>query len=236
MMAAERENIRGKDVLNLIDQVRMDKTLVNMRLMENDVEILTVIDGIQTSRKVQIFAVDVPENLKKDLDAIDYRTLEFEFMDSKKVPCEFTASTLEILGDKIWVMFPDVIYREQKREHFRIEAPLGARLCFKKDNVEHLMSMSDISMGGLLITLRAKARDSQILSVGEKLRGIELICSSESVKIKEAVVVWMDEAILAPSVHFGIQFTDIHGDERRSLKEILYELQREFLARRAGRA
>ena len=235
-MAAERENIRGKDALNLIDQVRRDKTLVNMRLLENDVEILTVIDGIQTSRNGPIFAVDVPENLKKGLDAIDYRTLEFEFMDSKKVPCGFTASTLEILGDKIWVMFPDVIYREQKREHFRIEAPLEAKLCFKKDDVQHLMSMSDISMGGLLITLRAGARDSQILSVGEKLRGIELICSSESVEIKEAVVAWIHEGILAPSVHFGIQFTDIHGNERRVLKEILYKLQREFLARRAGTA
>jgi len=234
-MAAERENIRGKDVLNLIDQVRRGKTLVNMRLLENDVELLTVIDGIQTSRNGPIFAVDVPENVKKDLDAIDYRTLEFEFMDSKKVPCGFRASTLEILGDKIWVMFPDVIYREQKREHFRIEAPLGARLCFEKDNAQHLMSMSDISMGGLLITLRAGARDSQILSVGEELRGIELICSSESVKIKKAVVAWMDEGVLAPRVQFGIQFTDIHGDERRVLKEILYELQREFLARRAGR-
>jgi len=235
-MAAERENIRGKDVLNLIDQVRRGKTLVNMRLLENDVELLTVIDGIQTSRNGPIFAVDVPENVKKDLDAIDYRTLEFEFMDSKKVPCGFRASTLEILGDKIWVMFPDVIYREQKREHFRIEAPLGARLCFEKDNAQHLMSMSDISMGGLLITLRAGARDSQILSVGEELRGIELICSSESVKIKKAVVAWMDEGVLAPRVQFGIQFTDIHGEERRVLKEILYELQREFLARRAGRA
>lgn len=235
-MTAERENIRGKDVLNLIDQVRRDKTLVNMRLLENDVEILTVIDGIQTSRNGQIFAVDVPEDLKKGLDAIDYWTLEFEFMDSKKVPCEFTASTSEILGDKIWVMFPDVIFREQKRGHFRIEAPLRARLCFKKDNVHHLMNVGDISMGGLLITLRAGARESQILSVGEELRGIELICSAESVKIKEAVVVWMDEGILAPSFHFGIQFTDIHGNERRVLKEILCELQREFLARRAGTA
>lgn len=233
-MAAERENVRGKGVLNLIDEARRGKTLVNMRLLENDVEILTVIDGIQTSRKGPLFAVDVPENLKKDLDAIDYRTLEFEFMDSKKVPCGFTASTLEILGDKIWVMFPDVIYREQKREHFRIEAPLGARLCFKKDDVQHLMSMSDISMGGLLITLRAGARDSQILSVGEKLRDIELVFQSESVQVREALVIRMEEGIPGRSIHFGVQFIGIHGDERRVLKELLYKLQRLVLARRAG--
>ena len=235
-MAAEIENIRGKDVLNLIDQVRRGKTLVNMRLLENDVELLTVIDGIQTSRNGRIFAVDVPKDLKKGLDAIDYRTLEFEFIDSKKVPCGFTASTSEILADKIWVIFPDVIYREQKREHFRIEAPLRATFCFKKDDVQHLMRVSNISMGGLRITVRTGPGESQILSVGEKLRDIELIFSSESVKIKAAVVAWVEKGVLAPIVHFGIQFTGIHGNERRVLKEILYKLQREFLARRAGTA
>ena len=235
-MAAERENIRGKDVLNLIDQARRDKTLVNMRLLENDVELLTVIDGIQTSKNGRIFVVDVPEDLKKGLDAIDYRTLEFEFMDSKKVPCEFTASMAEILADRIWVMFPDVIYREQKRDDFRVEVPFRTRLCFRKDTVQYKMNVSDISMGGLLITLRVGARDAQILSVGEKLRDIELVFQSESVQVREALVIRMEEGILGRSVHFGVQFIGIHGDERRVLKEILYGLQREFLARRAGTA
>ncbi len=233
-MASERENIRGKDVLNLIDQVRRDKTLVNMRLLENDVELLTVIDGIQTSRNGRIFAVDVPEDLKKGLDANDYRTLEFEFMDSKKVPCEFRTSTSDILDDKIWVLFPDVIYRAQKREHFRIEAPLRATVCFSKDTVHYKMNVSDISMGGLLITLRIRGKNDRIISVREKLRDIELVFPSESVKIKEAFVRWMQKDQVANSIHFGIQFTSIHGNERRILKEILYELQREFLARRAG--
>lgn len=233
-MAAERENVRGKDVLNLIDEVRRGKTLVNMRLLENDVEILTVIDGIQTSRKGQIFAVDVPEDLKKGLDAIDYRTLEFEFMDSNKVPCEFTASTAEISADRIWVMFPDVIYREQKRDDFRVEVPLRTSLCFRKDTVQYKMNVSNISMGGLLITLRVGARDAQILSVGEKLRDIELVFQSESVQVREALVIRMEEGIPGRSIHFGVQFIGIHGDERRVLKELLYKLQRLVLARRAG--
>ncbi len=235
-MTPEKENIRGNDALNLIEQVRRDRTLVNMRMPETDMELLTVIDGIQTSKNGRVFAVDVPVDLKRALDSIVYGSLKFEFMDSKKVPCEFTASTAEISADRIWVTFPDVIYREQKREDFRVEVPLRTRLCFRKDTDPYRMNVSNISMGGILITLRADARDAHILSVGEELRDIQLVFPSESVQIREAVVARMEEGVPARSVHFGIQFVGINEDERRVLKEILYKLQREFLARRAGTA
>jgi len=222
--------------LNLIEQIQRNKTLVNMRLPETNMELLTVIEGIQSSKKGRVFVVDVPVDLKKGLDSLDYRILEFEFMDSNRVPCEFRASTAEISADGIWVMFPEVIYREQKREDFRVEVPLKTCLCFRKDTDQHKMNVSNISMGGLLITLRTGARRAQILSVGEKLRDIELVVKSERIQITEAEVVWMEEGVPAHSVHFGIQFTGIYGRDRRILKEILYKLQREFLARRAGTA
>lgn len=235
-MTGEKERLRGKDALNLIEQVQRDRTLVNMRLLKNGIELLTVIDNIQTSKKGRIFAVDVPADMKGGLDFVDYGSLEFEFLDSNKVPCGFTTSAAEISADRIWVMFPDVIQREQKREHFRIEAPLSAKLSFIKDMVRYLLNVSNISMGGLLVTLRIGAKRDRVLSVGENLRDIQLVFPSDSVQIQEAVVAWEDEGVMARSVHFGIQFTGIHPDERRALKEILYNLQREFLARRAGTA
>ncbi len=235
-MAGRKENIRGKDVLNLIEQVQRDRTLVNMRLPKTDMELLTLIDDIQTSKRGRMFAVDLTADLKKRLDSTDDASLRFEFTDLNKVPCEFAASPAEISDDRIWILFPDVIYREQKREHFRIEAPLGSKLCFIKDTVKYLMNVSDISMGGILVTLRIGARSDRVLSIGERLRDIEIIFPADRLQIREAVVVRQEERALTRTVHFGIQFKAIDGNERRALKAILYNLQREFLARRAGTA
>jgi c-di-GMP-binding flagellar brake protein YcgR len=235
-MAGRKENIRGKDVSNLIEQVQRDRTLVNMRLSNTDMELLTLVDDIQTSKRGRMFAVDLTADLKKRLDSTNDASLRFEFTDSNKVPCEFTSSPVEISADRIWVLFPNVIYREQKREHFRIEAPLGTRLCFTKDTEKHLMNVSDISMGGILVTLRIGVRHDRILSVGERLRDIEITFPSDRVQVQEAVVVRQEERTLTRTVHFGIQFKAIDGNEKRALKEILYNLQREFLARRAGTA
>ncbi|MFO7599213.1 MAG: PilZ domain-containing protein [Candidatus Desulfacyla sp.] len=233
-MAGIKEHIRGRDILNLIEQVQREKTLVNMRLRKTDMELLTLIDGIQLSKKGPAFAVDLHADLKDGLDSLDDPSLKFEFTDSNKVPCEFTASPVEISNDRIWVLFPDVIYREQKREHFRIEAPLGTRLCFTKDAETYQMNVSDISMGGLLVTVRIKSSRDRILSVGERLRDIEIVFPLGRLQIREAAVVRQEEHATNQTFHFGIQFKAIDGNEKRALKAILYNLQREFLARRAG--
>jgi len=233
-MAGIKEHIRGRDILNLIEQVQREKTLVNMRLRKTDMELLTLIDGIQLSKRGPAFAVDLHADLKDGLDSMDDPSLKFEFTDSNKVPCEFIASPVEISNDRIWVLFPDVIYREQKREHFRIEAPLGTRLCFTKDAETYQMNVSDISMGGILVTVRIKSSRDRILSVGERLLDIEIIFPLDRLQIREAVVVRQEERAPNHTFHFGIQFKAIDGNERRALKAILYNLQREFLARRAG--
>lgn len=234
-MIVQKESIRGKDVSNLIEQVWQDRTLINMRFMEDDQELLTVIDGVRSTRKGLLFAVDLSDELK-GTESADSLALKFEFLDANKVPCEFTGTSVEISDNRIWVMFPEVIYREQKREHFRVEAPLGAKVRFKKDDVVYKMNVSNISLGGLLVTIRVRTKDFQVLRVGEKLQDTELVFTGQVVKVKGAVVVWAEENILTPSAHFGIQFTAVDGVERRLLKTTLYELQRKFLARRAGTA
>jgi len=233
-MTGTKDHIRGKDVLNLIEQLQREKTLVNMRLRNTDMELLTLIDGVQLSKKGPAFAIDLHSELIEALDSSDDPVLKFEFTDSNKVPCEFTASPTEISDDRIWVLFPGVIYREQKREHFRIEVPLGSRLCFTKNKTEYLLNVSDISMGGVRVTFRIGGGRNRIINIGERLRDIEIIFPEERLKIREAVVVREEQGIPGRTINFGIKFKAIDGDERRALKGILYDLQREFLARRAG--
>ncbi|MFO7985853.1 MAG: PilZ domain-containing protein [Desulfatiglandaceae bacterium] len=235
-MGTGREKIRGRETVNLIEQVWKNKPLVNMRLSAHDFEILTVIDGIETSKKGRVFAVDVPVDLKEGFDAMDHWSVEFQFTDANRVPCRFTTFSAGIWDDKMWILFPEVIYREQKREHFRVEAPLKASFCLKKDETQYMLNVSNISMGGLLVTVRTGPGYPQILHVGERLKDTEIVLASGSVHIKEAVVRWTDKGALASTIQFGIQFTGMHQEERRFLREIVYELQRAFLARRAGTA
>lgn len=235
-MDAGKEQIRGKERVNLIERVHKDKPLVNMRLPAHDYEVLTVIDDIDTTKEGGLFAVDIPEDLREALIDMDCWSVAFEFMDGNKVPCTFTTSSASISGDKMWILFPDVIYREQKREHFRVEAPLEASLCFKKDEVQYRLNVSNISMGGLLITIRTAMGDTRLPRVGERLVDVEFVLAAGSVHIQEALVAWMDRGASLSTIQLGIQFIRLGRDERHLLREIVYELQREFLARRAGRA
>jgi c-di-GMP-binding flagellar brake protein YcgR len=233
-MAVHRENIRGRDILNLIEQVHRDRTLINMRLLDSDMELLTLIDDIQTSKRGWLFSVDLAPDLKQRLDSTNDPSLRFEFTDANKVPCEFITSPVEISTDRVWLLFPDVIHREQKREHFRIETPIGTRVCFQKNGEAHQLNVSDISMGGILATVRIKGRHRHILSVGDRLLDIDICFPSTRLRIREAVVIRQEERMSPLTLYYGIQFKAVDIDENRSLKEILYSLQREFLARRAG--
>jgi len=206
-----------------------------MRLHNTDLEMLTLIHAIQPSKKGHMFGVDLTADLKQRLAVAGDAALRFEFVDSNRVPCEFTASPVDVSNDTIWVLFPEVIYREQKREHFRIEVPLGTRFCFKKGAETCQMNVSDISMGGVLVTRRVTGRREQVLSVGDRLRDVEIVFPSHCLKVQEAEVVRQEERP-PRTIHFGIQFKSLDLDERRVLKHILYDLQREFLARRAGTA
>ena len=233
-MTWRKENIRGKDVSNLIQQVQRDRTLVNMRLLNSDLELLTLIDDIQASKEGPLFSVDLTPELSQGLHARDEASIRFEFTDSNKVPCEFVASPVEISTDRVWLLFPDVIHREQKREHFRIETPIGTRVCFQKNGEAHQLNVSDISMGGILVTVRIKGRHRHILSVGDRLVDIDICFPSARLRIREAVVVRQEERMSPLTIYYGIQFKAVDIEESRSLKEMLYSLQREFLARRAG--
>jgi c-di-GMP-binding flagellar brake protein YcgR len=233
-MMRRKDSIRGKDISNLIEQVQRDRTLLNMRLRNSDLELLTLIDSIQASKRGQVFSVDLTAELKERLDAMEETSMQFEFTDSNKVPCEFTASPVETSEGMVWILFPDVIYREQKREHFRIEVPLGSRLCFEKNGETYRLNVSDISMGGVLVTVRIRERHQEILTVGDRLRDFEIVFPSTRLQIRDAVVVRQEERTMPRTIHYGIQFKAVDIAEKRALKEILYNLQREFLARRAG--
>ncbi len=235
-MVANKERVRGKERVHLIEQVQKDKPLINMRVPARDYEILTVIDGIEISKKGNVFAVDVPEDVRKGFDEEDACPLEFEFVDANDVPCTFTSSSAGISDDKVWILFPEVIYREQKREHFRVEVPLEASLRFSRDDMTYLLNVSNISMGGMLITVRTGKKDAPFLGVGEKLQDAEFVLTSGSIHIQAAEVAWVDEGASMSTVQMGIQFTRIDRDQRCLLRDTVYELQREFLARRAGTA
>jgi len=234
-MLRQQEELRGKDVSNLIEQVQSNRTLVNMRLHNTDLELLTLIHAIQPSRKGHMFGVDLPPDLKQRVAVMYDGVLIFEFVDSNRVPCKFTALPVEASNDTLWVLFPEVIYREQKREHFRIEAPLRTRFCFKRDEEFYRMPVSDISMGGALVTRRIAGGRDQVLHVGDRLRDVEITFPSHCLKVREAVVVRQEERV-PRTLFFGIQFKSLKQNEKRALKHILYDLQRKFLARRAGTA
>ena len=233
--------VQDKSVLNVIEQLLRDKTLVTMRLAKSEFELLTVVTDVRPFKfmKGAMFLVDCTQELKQAIDSIGDWSLEFQFAGSDKVQHRFRTSKGQISGDKIWLVCPKTIIRDQKRNDFRIEVPSGTELQFEKDGINHVMKVCNISMGGLLSTLRKRTESISSIGVQDKFLGAILNFPVEKrhplIHIEELAVIREEVGANSPNAGYGLQLTAIDSIERSVLRQQLYKWQRKLLRRNAGR-
>lgn len=233
------ERIQGIDRVDLLMQLKKDKTLVKMKLSGKDYEQLTMITGVRTAGKHPVFLIDLPFGFKQAVSAVDIWNINFEFVASDGVQYKFKTSGGKITGSGVRINLPNFIERLQRRKDFRLDFNPGTEIRFEQDGFKYELGVINLSMGGVLATLPIPFKGIQVAPVfdaGRTLRDIELVSPLEGrnirVEIKKALILRSNRDNKPGQYIFGLQFLEIENDEIKALRELIYNLQRDFLKKR----
>ena len=232
----DRLRIKGEKRILLLKQLQKDHTTLKLNLLGEEYERLTIIIGIQAKSKDPRFIIDYPAGFKEAVNDVGVWEMRFEFLGTEKLPYTFRTSGGEIFQDKIWINFPQIIERIQRREYYRLEAPMGTKIHIQQGLVKHFLSVLNVSEGGALISLKKRLQREKNLDIGEHLRRLGLEFPSKEdelrVPIREAFVIRSEKDPLIERLRYGLQFTQIERKNQNVLKDLIYRFQRELLRKR----
>ncbi|MCK5507583.1 MAG: PilZ domain-containing protein, partial [Desulfobacterales bacterium] len=227
------EMIQGKNRLNIFEQLRKDKTLIQVYLLGRDYKQLTIVTNIQYIKNTPFFFIDYTRGFKEAVSGVEVWKMRFEFIGNDKLKYLFRTSGGEIIGNEICIKFPESIERIQRRAHFRIEVLLKTKLHFKKESVDIEMDVVDISLKGALVSSAPK---NIILTSGENLKNVKLVFPFKEkdmiVHIKKVLIKRLKKDSESKRYTYGLYFAITADNEEILLKKIISELQIKFLQKR----
>ena len=235
----EFEKIEGAAIPKLFEELLHHKTLLKLTIVGTDDEHLTLITALVNRNKVPHLVIDTPEGLHHAIAEIDPRHLHFEFTGKDHIKYTFRTIGGEIDKNRIYVKCPREVERWQRRELFRLNAPVGTKLCLPHDTVRYELDVIDISIGGTLATLvRTNSHDLETppFDDAQVLKGVELVFPSEimkqPIKIKTVQLKRLKLNSEKTGYEVAFEFYKISRGEQKRLTDLIYRLQRQALRHR----
>ncbi len=232
------DSIGENKIQAVFEQMKSGKSLIRMKLMGKDYEQLTIIDDIRNKGDATYLLIDCPNGFVDLIDDASGR-IQCEFTGSDKLSYFFYADIADIDQDNIWVPFPDLIRRRQRRRDFRVEVPYGTQMEFKKYGELFSNQVINLSLGGsfgALISTQNLVHPAWLLCAGDALTDIDLIfrskLSEQRVSIRKAMVIRFEENPVLRSYCCAIHFANMDKSEEKALTELIYVIQREYLRKR----
>ena len=233
----DTERLRGETIHHLMEELENEKEPIRLMLPDMDYESRTKIVARRVADGESYFAFEAPEGFEEMRAESVQRKIRFEFMGKDRVPHFFEATETHLLEDKVWVRYPAAIERKQRREYFRLDAPLGMRITLTQTDLTGEMVVLNLSERGALVTFKRKeALRMPILKVGAELNDLCLVFATKGeeleLEIEEAVVrIAKSDPQIGRHV-YGLEFTGIDEQDRVALRQFIYRFQRKILRRR----
>lgn len=236
----EPEKIQYEGILKILKDLQENKILVKIRLKDRDYERLTLITAVNKKRKSPRFMIDYTAEFEKAVAGLDIWRLDFEFTGVDDIKYVFKTTGGEFARGKIWVNFPTVVERYQRRGDFRLEAPAGTRLYFTLNSETYELLVKNVSLGGALGALGSSnkkldhefsQRSSQIMENVE-LTFLDKHKRKKSITIGQAKFNRLERNSVSNNFEFALQFTQIDEENELRLTELIYYFQRDYLRKR----
>lgn len=233
---SDAQKIIGEDIFDLLENLKKNRTLLRIQFANSDFGGLTLIIDIHKDKKKPRFQIDHPPGFIEMVEKADDFNLLFEFSGDDNLQYSFKTAGVDISNNIIWINFPDYIERLQRRNDFRLIVPGGTKLHLESEQIQHEMTVINISLGGLLgayATFRDKSEKRHIFEVGNILTNLSLIFPYKNdyscVKIKESEVKRIAPDSRYKQIFYALQFLSIDKIEKEKLVTLLYEYQAQLL-------
>lgn len=227
------EEISGEKLLQLFDRLQKEKTILRLHLLGKEYERLTIINGWERKKGKIYLVIDGPDDLDKQVLEGEGDGLFFDFIDKKKIYYSFETDLKEIAGPHTLIHLPLVVNRLQRRQYFRITAPIGSRLVFKIGEKAFEFGVINLSQNGLLIHQTWKNHTGKDFFKGLILKNLKLVCrpkqGEKHFSIQQAVIRRIEKNLERGQFFYGLHFLEIDKKEQESLRSFIYECQRDEL-------
>lgn len=153
-MKQPAEMITGQDLLSTLQDLVRSRKICRMEIPDTEYGWFTVFLDLEGNRKQQCLVVDRVPGIEKALDRASKPVVAFEFLEKGGIPCRFRTEVTASDGHCIRVEAPEVIQRIQRRNFFRMKAPLGSEVILRENlHAEQRGTLRDYSLGGVAILL-----------------------------------------------------------------------------------
>ena len=235
----EYDQITDNAIKKVFESLIKSKILIKLRLSGTNYEQLTVLTGFRRKLNRTFFLLGYPDGFKEAAGNKDAWEIDFEFTGPDRIPYSFSTTGGEIYQNQLCLPFPDLVYRNQRRKFFRLEAPEGTMVEFVHRQFEYREHVVDISVGGVLIAMVCHVEEKRHdlpFQIGNVLEDVELVFPSDSgeirVQIKKAIVVRFDQRVPNTATCCGLEFIEIEQNQVNTLTEFIYKFQRDRLRNR----
>lgn len=237
-MMIDIDKVQGKKIIELLKELKEKKIFIKLRIKGKNYERLTLLTEVRKKLGRSYFHIGAPEDYRDVISGLDEVKLDFEFTGHDHLTYSFTATGGEMIDDEVKVPCPDHISRNQRRQNFRLEAPIGSTIDFTVNETKYREKLIDISLGGALVALIRieKSQKDLPFKVGDKLSDIDMIFPAGDEKfnitVKSANVVRFDKKVSKSGTGCGLQFVDVEDRQLEHLTEFIYTEQRRSLRNR----
>ena len=239
---ANIEKIQGEAILQLFKELLKEKVPLKAKLINGDYEHMSHLREIRKRLRTHCFLIDYNEEFQKATgDAEDWR-LRIEFTGHDGILYAFESVKKDVSRGKIWMKFPEVVHRYQRRSLFRLEAPHGTRLFFNVNDIRYKLLVINVSLGGtlgVLVSLTKQMEQELQLNQSRIIENVELKFPSKdenddeaTVNIRRCQIIRQELNQQTNKFECAIAFKKIREEDQKKLTELFYQWQRDYLRKR----
>lgn len=235
------DKIQGDAVLKLFKELRKDSIPLKIQLMHGEYSHRTRIEDVRRRKKANYFLIQFHESFRREVQEPDDWRLRFEFAGKDNINYAFETKEGIVSRNMIWIKFPQIVYRYQRRDHFRLEAPHGTRLYFKIRDTRYNLLVINVSLGGtlgVLVRLTRKMEKELRLETPQSLEHVELIFPAKNdgddsrVKIKKCRIRRHSKNPQTQRLECAIEFIEVNVNQQKKFSALFYRWQRDYLKKR----
>ncbi len=239
----DRSQIQGERILQILEALKTDNTLINLRLRGVDgYERLTMINDIRQRSDGIDLVLDPPRGFQSAVSRAPRWRLQFMFTGQDGLEYHFDTQGGRLENDGIYVPAPETIHRIQRRKAYRVETPPGTLMALTKNSEPlalDLINLSQIGSLGIVRRLKRKGISSEpVFKTGEHLFNLVIDCPGgddappSKATIKKAVVRRVEVDNEQYRHRYALEFLDVLPVDQRTMVSFIYRVQRELLRKR----
>ena len=223
-------------VLETFYTLKEKGTFIRLRIPEIEYARIVVVSDIKTTGSTPLIAIDCPVEMADAMAPIDRMKLDFEFTGEDELRYHFSADDGFISDNTIWIEVPEKIERTQRRNDYRLIAPMGSLFYFTSGAQRKRVKMLNLSIGGasgLLVSIKTGIQQVPSVKNGQTILNLKLAFTTDGeetfIPVRESVVRRIESLPQKGRYLMAVSFTRMDGEHRMQLKKIIYDEQRHML-------